>query len=255
MQDDLNRKDWDGLIGELDRWQRAGGQARFWWRDDDATRPGPKLQRLLETARGAPVSLAVIPAAISGLLPGFLDAFPNASVLQHGFEHTNHAPADRKKSEFPEARDATEALRQIDVGRRLLKDHFGPRFRPALVPPWNRIADEFPPKLTEIGVQGLSTFRRKARPETGLCWIDTHCDIIAWRSTRGFVGSGDALRQITGHLAARRQGEATDEPTGLMTHHIVHDDECWQFLETFVTVLADHPAAAWCDPFEALSTV
>lgn len=201
------------------------------------------------------MSLAVIPASVSGLLPGFLDAFPGATVLQHGFEHTNRAPADRKKCEFPDTRDEADALQQIDAGRVLMADHFGPRFRPVLVPPWNRIADGYPPRLSEAGIRGLSTYRRKMRPESGLRWIDTHCDIIAWRSTRGFVGAGTALGQITGHLTARRTGEILDEPTGLMTHHIVHDDECWQFLESFVTVLADHPAAAWCDPFEALSMV
>lgn len=255
VQNDLNGEAWDGLVRELDRWRKTGRTARFWWRDDDATRPGPRLQRLLTTARGVPLSLAVIPADVSGLLPDFLTAFPEVTVLQHGYAHRNHAPADRKKSEFPDTREETEALDQVAAGCARLAEHFGARFRPVLVPPWNRIADCYPPHLPEIGLQGLSTYRRKARPEHGLLWVDTHCDIIAWRSTRGFIGANDVLRLMTDHLSARREGDAADEPTGLMTHHIVHDDECWQFLESFVTVLAGHPAAAWCDPFEALSTV
>ena len=44
---------WQALAGELDRWQRAGRRADFWWRDDDAVAPGLALERLLGLARRA----------------------------------------------------------------------------------------------------------------------------------------------------------------------------------------------------------
>ena len=38
---------WADLDAELDRWKAAGRAATLWWRDDDATRPTPALDRLL----------------------------------------------------------------------------------------------------------------------------------------------------------------------------------------------------------------
>ncbi len=36
---------WNALVGELDVWVDEGRQASFWWRDDDAGRPGPAFER------------------------------------------------------------------------------------------------------------------------------------------------------------------------------------------------------------------
>ncbi|HZU89888.1 MAG TPA: hypothetical protein VE993_11575, partial [Stellaceae bacterium] len=57
-----NRASWPELCGELDRWGAAGRVATLWWRDDDATAPNDRLDRLLAIAGEAPVTLAVIPA-------------------------------------------------------------------------------------------------------------------------------------------------------------------------------------------------
>ena len=56
---------WDSLQAELDLWRARNRQATIWWRDDDAVRPGPALDRLLDLAsrHDAPLALAVIPAA------------------------------------------------------------------------------------------------------------------------------------------------------------------------------------------------
>ena len=240
---------WDSLNRELDAWGAAGRRATFWWRDDDATRPGPKLNRLLTTAAGAPLSLAVIPKPVDDALPSALTGHPSATVLQHGYAHINHARPGEKKSEFPPSREQTPVLSELSMGRDRLAALFGPRFRPVLVPPWNRVGPFLPDALAETGLAGISTYRRKKPVPTPFHWVDTHCDIIAWRTTRGFVGDKAVLALATGHLAARRRGEALEEPTGLLTHHIVHDEQCWQFLSRFAKVVADHPAASWCDPF------
>lgn len=244
---------WQELQQELDRWHAAARIATLWWRDDDATRPGPVLDRLAETASGAPVSLAVIPALADPALAQTLDRHPALTVIQHGYAHRSHAGPGEKKCEFPAGRDEAEMLADLAKGRERLAGLFGPRFRPALAPPWNRIADTLPAKLESAGLLALSTYRRANRPPGPRRWVDTHCDILAWRTSRGFVGDAEALGLIAGHLRARRTGDALEEPTGVMTHHIVHDEACWTFLRTLARVVADHPAAAWCDPFSDLA--
>jgi hypothetical protein len=123
-----------------------------------------------------------------------------------------------------------------------------------LVPPWNRISDALNPSLPKLGFIGLSCFapRAPALPGEGLVRVNAHIDIVDWRSTRTFVGEAVALEAAIDHLAARRLGTVdSDEPTGLLTHHLVHDDDCWRFAERFLSVTAAHPAARWLSAAEA----
>ena len=53
---------WPDLMAEFDCWEEAGKVATLWWRDDDAVAPTARLGRLLSTAPGVPLALAVIPA-------------------------------------------------------------------------------------------------------------------------------------------------------------------------------------------------
>lgn len=253
MSGERDTDPWRDLRRELDQWDAAGRTATLWWRDDDAVTPGPILNRLAESAAGAPVSLAVIPALADPALEGALARFDGFTVIQHGYAHRSHARDGEKKCEFPASRDTAAMLDELDTGRERLAALFGNRFRPALAPPWNRIADSLPGQLETIGIHGLSTYRRVDRPAGPRCWVDTHCDIIDWRGSRGYVGDAAALGLIVDHLRSRRTGDGLDEPTGVMTHHIVHDEDSWIFLHALAAFVADHPAAAWCDPFEGLS--
>ena len=116
--------------------------------------------------------------------------------------------------------------------------------------PENRIAPPVVSRLPAAGFIGLSTYGprpgRLAAP--GLPQVNTHVDIVDWRGSRGFVGEGAALGQLVRHLAARR-GAAVDgqEPTGLLTHHLAHDEGCWTFLSELARRLAQHRAAVWLD--------
>ena len=42
---------WDDLAEELDSWHGSGRCAAFWWRDDDAVRVTPALERLLALSK------------------------------------------------------------------------------------------------------------------------------------------------------------------------------------------------------------
>jgi hypothetical protein len=243
---------WQEIDAELEAWARAGSIAEFWWRDDDATRPGPLLDRLLEAAGPRPISLAVIPAtaqeALADRLADHIRQGGRALVLQHGYAHLNHAPPNAKKAEFGDHRPLEAMLEELVEGRRRLESLFGEAFEPILTPPWNRVGDEIVRSLGQSGLQGLSRFGPR-RPDSGDRVINTHIDIVDWRGGRGFVGVRQALRAAIGHLAAKRTGVADHaEPTGLLTHHRDHDEACWSFIAAFAGAIDAHAAARWVSP-------
>jgi len=245
--------DWDALTAELDRWAEAGEAATLWWRDDDAGAPDPALDRLLGLARdhGTPLTLAVIPARADPALAGLLADAPSVTAVQHGYAHLNHAPDGERKAELGAHRPAEIVVAELAVGWDRLETLLGPRLRPILVPPWNRIAPHLIPMLPELRYAGLSTFgpRPRARPTAGLIQANSHLDIIDWPGHRGFVGTGAALAALTGHLAARRTGAVADpaEPTGLLTHHLAHDHGAWAFIDALLARTRGHPGARWLD--------
>jgi len=252
---------WRALDNELDAWAAAGRVADFWWRDDDAHVAGPALDRLLglSTATAVPVAVAVVPALADRTVADALDG-SDAAVLQHGYSHANFAPDGAKRIELGPQRPAPHVLADLGVGRERLAGLFGPRALPVLVPPWNRIAPVLVPMLPEIGYRGLSryTARRRAEPVAGLVEVNAHVDIVDWKAPAGtdrpagladprpFAGEAAVLAALAGHLAARRTaGADPDEPTGLLTHHLVHDDDAWEFVAALLAHIGRHPAARW----------
>lgn len=242
---------WTDLADELDRWGDEGRIATLWWRDDDATAPSPRLGALLAIAGEVPVALAVIPVLAQPALAGWLGRCAPGSlrVLQHGWRHTNHAIAG-KKNEFPGSRSRDAAALDLMWGRARLAALFGGCALAVLAPPWNRFDAEFLPFLAEGGIFAISKInpRRAACPAAGLFEANVHVDLVAWRSDRAFVGEAVALGGLTAHLRARRCGEADpDEPTGILTHHLVQDEATGAFLGRLLRLTLDHPAAHWLD--------
>ncbi len=247
--------DWVDLDRELDAWGRTGQSATFWWRDDDAVTSTPALQRLLEataTTAGEPVplALAVIPASADSALVQSLHVADCVVALQHGYAHANQAAAGAKKAEFAAGRDLSLALEEVRSGSQRLRDLFGDHALPVLVPPWNRIDSALIDRLDDVGIRGLSTHGPRAAKTTdaGIVLVNTHVDIVNWREERRFLGIEECLRLAVGHLAARREGRAdASEPTGLLTHHLVHDEDTWSFLATFLQRTTRHSAARWME--------
>lgn len=242
--------DWAAIERELNAWHAAGQIATFWWRDDDAICLTPPLSRLLaiNEENQIPLFLAVIPTRLQLDLVEAVHHRPRIAILQHGYAHTNHAPPDRKKSEFPPNRPMDLMLNELEYGQQRLLELLPNSALPVLVPPWNRIAPQLIAGLPALGFAGLSTCapRDVREPVPGLLQVNTHIDIIDWRHGRGFVGTEDALDQILVHLIARRMGQADrDEATGLLTHHLVHTEQCWDFVLEFFTRSAAHSAVRW----------
>ncbi len=261
--------DWRDLASELDSWRQARRDATLWWRDDDAVEPTPALERLLSLAAdgAAPLALAVIPARASHALADRLaNAGPDVAVLQHGFSHANHAPAEEKRAELGAHRPAAAIREELGRGRAILRALFESRAAPVLVPPWNRISEDLIATLPDLGFRGLSTHtpRARASPAAGLTQCNTHLDALRWRPERGFPGEAAALSILVDHLSTRRLAAAAptgpsepgadpDEPTGLLTHHLVMDQAAWAFVAKLLEFLAGHPAARWIGAREAFA--
>jgi len=175
------------------------------------------------------------------------------SVLQHGFAHRNHAGAGEKSMELGSHRPQDQVLSELRSGFSRLAKSFEERFLPVLVPPWNRIAAPLLPELPSLGLCGLSTFmpRTQPNPVPGLRQVNCHADLIDWRGGRRGRDHGVLAREVAGHLRARREGRAdAGEPTGLLTHHLDHDESAWSFVEEFLDRVALHPGVHWPDSGE-----
>ncbi len=256
---------WRDLEGELDAWTKAGREATFWWRDDDAVEPTAALDRLLGLSceSGVPLAIAVVPGRSTATLAERLAAAAGSvTALQHGYAHCNHAPDDEKKAELGRHRPTAAVCEELARGAARMAGLFPRGALPVLVPPWNRIAPELLPLLPELGLTGLSTYgpRPTAAPAAGLAQVNTHVDIMRWAAPRGFLGEAEALGLLCGHLRARRDaagdgGIDTEEPTGLLTHHLAHDEAAWAFLARLMPFLGRHAATRAVTATEVFGTM
>ncbi len=254
---------WDSLAHELVLWRDAGQTASIWWRDDDAIAPTSALDRLLTLSREhtAGLGLAVIPERCETALAGTLSAAvrqnqAEIAVLQHGIAHKNTAPAGEKKTELSQAAPLNDTMERLKAGQNRLAGLFGQGFLPVLVPPWNRIAPEIIAELPACGITGLSTYKAREQPMAapGLLQVNTHADLLRWKPERGFLGETEVLGLLQAHLQARREGHTDiDEPTGILTHHLVHDEATWAFLDRLLGWLVLQPAIKFLAPSEAFS--
>jgi len=153
---------------------------------------------------------------------------------------------------FGSGRSLAAVREELARGAALMAATFGERALPVLVPPWNRIAPQVIAALPEIGLSGLSTHEPRAarHPVPGITQVNTHVDILRWTAPRGFLGEAEALGLLCAHLRERRglQREERDvdpaEPTGLLTHHLAHDEAAWDFLARLLNLLAGHRAVS-----------
>jgi hypothetical protein len=230
------------LVGELDRWHAAGKTARFWLRDDDAVEPTAELARLLEltTRHGLPVTIAVIPLHTGQALADYLAPFPGVTVVVHGWSHANHAGPDEKKQELGTHRPGETVLDELDAGFHRLRALHPARFIPLLVPPWNRIAPGIVAELPKLGFRAMSAFGpEKPAP---LAVVNTHVDLMDWHGTRGARQPAALVADMVKRLQEIWPG---DGALGFLTHHLVHDEAGWSFLDQMFSVTRRHPACRW----------
>lgn len=248
---------WRAFADELARWRDAGRTVEFWWRDDDAARPDPALARLQALARrtATPLALAVIPMRAAQEVFDGIEA--NVAILLHGTDHRNRAGAGEKKTEFPASESALDAVARLAAARERLAAWAKGRFAPVLAPPWNRLPGSLAAHLAAAGLRGLSQYGARARAEAapGIVQVNTHVDLIAWRAGRGFAGEQSVLGAAVRHLAAKREGRAdAAEPTGWLSHHAVHDEAAWAFLERLFETARESAGVRWLGAGELFHT-
>ncbi len=235
---------WAPLRHELDRWQTAGKTVRFWLRDDDAIEPTSALEQLLKLTADAkvPLTLAVIPASTGEPLAARLGDAQQVLVALHGWSHTNHAGPEEKKQELGAHRPPEVVLGELRDGLAILRRLFGPRFISMLVPPWNRINGALIAKLPAVGLETLSVYGA-AKADSPIRLLNTHVDIMNWHGVRGSRPQDELIADVVRELRARFDDDG--EPIGILTHHLVHDENAWAFLSDLLIETRAHPAATW----------
>jgi hypothetical protein len=227
---------WQALDEEIAQW---AAPPALWLRDDDATGPAPAVATLLNACAvgRVPVCLAVIPSSLDPeFFPWLASQAASTTVVPHGLGHTNHAPEGQKKSEFGDHRSLSEISKDLRDGLHRVQDAFGVQARPIFVPPWNHFGSIAGAALIGAGYTALSAKTTQIEV-TGIAVIDVHIDIIDWRGSRGYGGDGPILGALRKRLAALRVQGKEKEPTGILTHHAVHDPAAWTFLETLFSRL------------------
>ncbi|HEV7322837.1 MAG TPA: polysaccharide deacetylase family protein [Ensifer sp.] len=241
---------WQQLSAALDAVAASGRQVDFWLRDDDAVEPTAPLDRLLSLVEryAVPVVLAVPPAPATEALAARTVGRSDVSVAVHGWAHENHAPLGEKKQELGAHRPRETVLEELGRGHARLQSLFPAQFVPMLVPPWNRIDAGLLDGLPGLGFRVLSVFGpEKPSPVT---LVNTHVDVMDWHGTRGCRDHASIvadivtrLRQVSGE--AEGKTDQAGRTIGLLTHHLVHDDGVWAFLDTLLALTATHPACRW----------
>jgi hypothetical protein len=95
-------------------------------------------------------------------------------------------------------------------------------------------------RLPQLGYRGLSTFRTRtaAAPVPGLVQVNTHVDPIDWHSTGSLRDPAELAADLARAVLDRLDGRADpDEPIGLLTHHLVHDEAVWRWCESLASQL------------------
>jgi predicted glycosyltransferase/peptidoglycan/xylan/chitin deacetylase (PgdA/CDA1 family) len=245
--------DWSPLDRVLRRTAEKGRTIAFWWRDDDAVAHTPALDRLLEVARAFDLSIAIaaIPGGVERSLMERLGDEPQAHVLVHGFAHVNYAPPGQKKAEFGPDRSPGALAHDAEAGLRLAQKACDGKLLPVFVPPWNRAAPELLRLLPRLGYRGFSGFddRSASQPAPGLRRINANVDPIDWKGRRGLLSEEAIIAQLAAAVSARLDGSADpDEPIGLLTHHLIHDESVWRFCEALLDRLRRHDNLIYPSP-------
>lgn len=245
---------WRPLQDELAQWRQADLTASLWLRDDDAIEPTPALDRFIALTREyeVPVALAVIPAHTGPALARRLALARHMHPVVHGWSHANHAPANEKKQELGNHRPREAVLDDVGRGLARLSELYGDSLTALLVPPWNRIDAALLADLPALGYRGLSAFGHKLVPAPHLIIVNAHIDIVDSRAGNRCRDHGALVAALTQELRDARA--AGGRPVGILSHHLVSDDDAFRFLRDLFTVAAQSGAVTWRTAPELLAS-
>lgn len=218
------------LNHELAIWRRAWQAPILWWRDDDCREPTWQLDRLLHVRGDLPITLAVIPDGDLAALAKRLETADGVMIAQHGVDHENKLPPGGLRSEF--AADTPQEMINAEVaaGRaRLSAAGLDPLL---FVPPWNEPSDRLI-QAVKVAGYGAYSIGKRGDERDGLDHVGAQVDILRWKGKPRFRGRRRIFDALRYELEVRRRTGAFDKPIGILTHHLVHDEEAWAFLLWF----------------------
>jgi hypothetical protein len=234
---------WRSLETELRRWGDGGHTPKFWWRDDDARGMTEPLARLagIASQNGAPLLLAVVPGPEAETLRPVL-AQGLVKAAQHGVDHLDRSGGEGPRTEFHSLAATEDVAQQLVRGRRRLGDL---PVEPIYVPPWNTLTENVAEALVQAGFKAVSGFGGAMVRGSGPARLDAHLDLMRWSPAPRFRGETQLLEQMRRRLVRLRKAKAWSEPTGLLTHHLDHDEPAWRFLDELLRRLQAGRRTEW----------
>jgi len=217
----------------------ARGTGYIFFRADDVAVPGKRFARLMElfTRYGVPLSLAVVPAWLTGprwqQLKGLAQKAPSLWCWhQHGWRHINHE-VKGEKQEFGPSRPSSRIREDLVRGRHRLETHMEQDFYPVFTPPWNRCDLNTLRLLKELGYHAVSR-SRDSLPSTpeGLPDFPVNLDLHTRKEVNP-VADWDHLFTELSHAVASGL-------CGIMIHHQRMNDGAFEFLEVLLQKLSRH---------------
>jgi predicted deacetylase len=220
---------------ELALWAKAGHAPVLWWRDDDARVPTGALERLISLSRrrDAPLTLAAIAGPGLPTLVHRLQNEPGVELAVHGFAHANRQPEGQGFGEIIDSDDIDWVRAQLRAT--VAAFHRAGAAPTLFVPPWNNLKPQLLEALPGSSIIAVSGFDQANGKADGVTRLDAHLDVLRWKGGGRFRGTWKFLIRMRRLLAQRRTDGQWDEPIGLLTHHLDHDQATWRFLERFLT--------------------
>ena len=240
LRNTLPRADIEARIArELDEWTAARMKASIWWRDDDARSDTSQLRHLLNIAQEFQINpaLAVVPRWADDSLARLVSG-RNCCVWQHGWMHDYHV-----SGEFGDGRPLELMIRDAVCGQRALDNLFGKSgWQPVFVPPNHSLSMTFKPFVPYLGYVGLSAGEPLTPRLAEVLEVNAELDIMNWQEGRVWPES-TLCEMVIGQLKSRRMREVpSDSPMGILTHHLVLDDEAWNLVRRLLGFFRSHEA-------------
>ena len=239
--------DWGDLEKELDLFEKNQTPATFWLRDDDAIESTSELEIFLDVIENTPLGLAVIPKNMKSNLLDVVHNNKNITVIQHGWQHISHEK--NGLNEYPDSRNKEDVLFEFSMGKKILEEAFGSKYRPIFVPPWHGISANFFKLLMQSGIFHISSKGNSLFSKYDDVFVaNIHCGTVKWTTPPSFDHPSVYLEQIISHLRQRRIGlSRKGEVTGIASHHLVQNKESLIFIKKFINIVNEHPAAKFLE--------
>ena len=241
---------WRSPPGNLTSWitqcidtardERESRESVVFFRADDVAVPGKGFTQLMELfiQRRAPLSLAVVPAWLSGprwrQLKGFTQERSSQWCWhQHGWRHVNHEPIG-KKQEFGPNRTGAQIKEDLLRGRQRLQAIMGGDFYPVFTPPWNRCGLSTLNLLKELGYHAVSRSDGiRPEPPDQLSDFRVNVDLHTRKEKRPVSGWGGLFGDL-------RQGLKSGL-CGIMIHHQRMNGAAFGFLDLLLGAFSGCP--------------